>query len=164
MSSLCKNKDGLASSCETRKVLMKLHGKRERKNVSVVRRPWLGGQRDWDFCEQVVPHNKSYCKRERSPRAATCESISTTGPKQSRMQIRGESREERQSRLFLSLYTSRPSTSSLLSFIFHLAFFLSDLPECRLREHKDSPFRPVIVSPRETPFAFFPFKARTCRD
>lgn len=29
---------------------------------------------DWDFCEQVVPRNKSYCKQ--SPRVATCESIS----------------------------------------------------------------------------------------
>lgn len=31
-------------------------------------------QCDWDFYEQVVPRNKSYCKR--SPWAATCESIS----------------------------------------------------------------------------------------
>lgn len=41
------------------------------------RDPW---RHDWDFCEQVVPGNKSYCKR--SPRLATCESISrAAGPR-----------------------------------------------------------------------------------
>lgn len=115
-------------------------------------------QRDWDFCEQVVPRNKSYCKREIPPGSHLQIDIDDRpvqdGPA---CKFGGESREGRQCLGFPSLLPLHFTTPSL-SFIFHLAFFLSDLPECRLRVHKESPSRPVTVSPRETPFAFFSSK------
>lgn len=93
---------------------MKFHGKRERKNVfSVVRRPFaatlersaieISASRWSPIINRIVS--------ERSLRAATCESISTTGPRWPRMQIRGESHERKG-----SLGSSCPSPSSL----FHL--------------------------------------------
>lgn len=130
---------------------MKFHGKRERKSVfSVVRRPFaatlersaieISASRWSPIINRIVS--------ERSLRAATCESISTTGPRWPRMQIRGESHERKG-----SLGSSCPSPSPL----FHLPsrlFSLSDLPECRLREHRE-PFFPAgysVTKKRETPF------------
>jgi len=100
-------------------------------------------QRDWDFYEQVVPRNKSYCKR--SPWAATCESISR--PVQGGLACKFGENHERKGSLALpvasphSLHLVPPSSR----------FFSSgspSLPPSRLHEHKEDSFRLVIMSPR----------------
>lgn len=98
-------------------------------------------QCDWDFYEQVVPRNKSYCKR--SPWAATCESISR--PVQGGPACKFGENHERKGRLALpvaSSHSTHPISSSS-------RFFLPGLPpHGRLREHKEGSFRPVTMSPR----------------